>query len=68
MSQGLEVLSIRLHLKEDAAGATFIALGSSAPVLMLTFVTIIRGTDYIDIGFGAIIGYVCEWDGIWNYG
>ena len=43
-------------MKEDAAGATFIALGSSAPVLMLTFVTIIRGTDYIDIGFGAIIG------------
>ena len=52
----LEVLCIKLKMKEDAAGATFIAFGSSAAALLITFITVLHGSDYIDLGVGSIIG------------
>ena len=51
----LEVISERLELSEDVAGATFMAAGSSAPEL---FTSIAGVTVESDVGVGTIVGYV----------
>ncbi|KAM3918069.1 sodium/potassium/calcium exchanger 5-like [Leptodactylus fuscus] len=50
----LEVISERLGLSQDVAGATFMAVGSSAPELVTTFlgVFVTKG----DIGVSTIVG------------
>ena len=51
----LEVISEKLELSEDVAGATFMAAGSSAPEL---FTSIAGVTVESDVGVGTIVGYV----------
>lgn len=55
----------RLHVREDVAGATFMAFGSAAPEIVVNAVTTIKqaastthgpGSDEPSIGVGAIIG------------
>lgn len=49
----LELLSERLDLSEDVAGATFMAAGSSAPEL---FTSLAGVTTESDVGVGTIVG------------
>jgi len=49
----LEVISERLELSEDVAGATFMAAGSSAPELFTSVAGV--GTES-DVGVGTIVG------------
>ncbi|XP_038050397.1 sodium/potassium/calcium exchanger 2-like [Patiria miniata] len=49
----LEVISERLELSEDVAGATFMAAGSSAPEL---FTSLAGVTVESDVGVGTIVG------------
>lgn len=51
----LEVISEKLDLSEDVAGATFMAAGSSAPEL---FTSIAGVTVESDVGVGTIVGCV----------
>mmetsp|Transcript_18649 Transcript_18649/g.25979 ORF Transcript_18649/g.25979 Transcript_18649/m.25979 type:complete len:428 (-) Transcript_18649:155-1438(-) len=50
----LEVLCIRWKIREDIAGATFMAFGSAAPEIVVNAVTTLKGQS--DTGVGAIIG------------
>mmetsp|Transcript_11115 Transcript_11115/g.15439 ORF Transcript_11115/g.15439 Transcript_11115/m.15439 type:complete len:435 (+) Transcript_11115:94-1398(+) len=50
----LEVLCIRWRVREDIAGATFMAFGSAAPEIVVNAVTTLKGQS--DTGVGAIIG------------
>lgn len=50
-------MCVKLGLKEDVAGATFMAFGSSAAVMLISFTTIAHGGDYIDLGIGCIVGF-----------
>ena len=43
-------------MKEDAAGATFIAFGSSAAELLITFITVLHGPTFTDIGIRSVFG------------
>ncbi|KAK8823819.1 hypothetical protein WA538_001110 [Blastocystis sp. DL] len=52
----LEILCQRFKMKEDAAGATFIAFGSSAAELLITFITVLHGSTFTDIGIGSVFG------------
>nr|CAB3266163.1 sodium/potassium/calcium exchanger 2 [Phallusia mammillata] len=49
----LEVISERLNLSEDVAGATFMAAGSSAPELFTSVAGVGTGSD---VGVGTIVG------------
>lgn len=49
----LELLSERLDLSEDVAGATFMAAGSSAPELFTSLASV---TAESDVGVGTIVG------------
>ena len=49
----LEVICEKLSLSEDVAGATFMAIGSSAPELFTSVVGVIQDTD---VGVGTIVG------------
>ena len=49
----LEVISEKLKLSEDVAGATFMAAGSSAPELFTSIMGVAQKTD---VGVGAIVG------------
>lgn len=51
----LNDISKRFDLKEDVAGATFMAVGSSAPELATTLITLFVSKD-VDIGIGAVVG------------
>ena len=50
----LETFCVRFHIREDVAGATFMALGSAAPELIISSVNTIQGES--DLGVGAIVG------------
>jgi len=50
----LETLCIRWGIKEDVAGATFMAFGSAAPEIIVNAVATLKGQT--DLGVGAIIG------------
>lgn len=50
----LEILCEDLHLKEDVAGATFMAAGGSAPELFSSIIGVFVAKS--DIGFGTIVG------------
>ncbi|XP_067945473.1 sodium/potassium/calcium exchanger 3-like [Watersipora subatra] len=49
----LEIISEKLRLSEDVAGATFMAAGSSAPELFTSLMGVAQQTD---VGVGAIVG------------
>ncbi|GAB5366910.1 hypothetical protein AAMO2058_001184400 [Amorphochlora amoebiformis] len=50
----LEVLCIRWNIREDIAGATFMAFGSAAPEIVVNAVSTVKGVS--GTGVGAIIG------------
>ena len=54
----IDKISRRLKLSSDAAGATLLAAGSSAPEFFISLIAIlgIAGGDHADIGAGAIVG------------
>lgn len=52
----LEILSSKLKLSSDIAGATFMAVGSSAPELFVSFLALWRVGSEQSIGAGTIVG------------
>jgi len=54
--ESLEIVSKRLKLSSDVAGATFMAVGSSAPELFISFLALWRISEQQAIGAGTIIG------------
>ena len=53
--ESLEIISDRLKLSPDVAGATFMAVGSSAPELFTSLIAVFRvGSE--DVGSGTIVG------------
>ena len=45
-------MCVKLNLKEDVAGASFMAFGASAPEIVISIITTIQGGDNVDIGVG----------------
>jgi len=54
--ESLDIISHKLHLRPDVAGATFMAIGSSAPELFTSFIAIFSLNTSTDIGSGTIVG------------
>ncbi len=54
--ESLEIVSKRLKLSSDVAGATFMAVGSSAPELFVSFLALWRISEQQAIGAGTIVG------------
>ncbi len=52
----LDILSRRLRLPSDVAGATLMAIGSSAPELAIALIALYRPGGYEEIGVGTIVG------------
>ena len=52
----LEVISDKLHLSEDVAGATFMAAGSSAPELFSSLMSLLSTQTCNEMGIGTIVG------------
>jgi len=52
----LEIISKRLKLSSDIAGATFMAVGSSAPELFIAILALFRVQEQQSIGAGTIVG------------
>lgn len=52
----LDKLSHRLNMSHDMAGATFMAIGSSAPELFVAVIALIKPGDHDAIGVGTIVG------------
>mmetsp|Transcript_26826 Transcript_26826/g.58458 ORF Transcript_26826/g.58458 Transcript_26826/m.58458 type:complete len:570 (-) Transcript_26826:108-1817(-) len=52
----LEMISEKLGLSEDVAGATFMAAGSSAPELFSSTMSLVSPTSGEAIGIGTIVG------------
>jgi K+-dependent Na+/Ca+ exchanger-like protein len=52
----LDKLSHRLKISHDMAGATFMAIGSSAPELFVAIIALIKPGDHDAIGVGTIVG------------
>jgi len=46
----------RLRLDKDVAGATFMAIGSSAPTLFIAIVSIFFTENASDVGLGTVVG------------
>lgn len=57
MVPSLEILCVKLNLKEDVAGASFLAFGASAPEIVISIITTIQGGDNVDLGIGSIVGF-----------
>jgi K+-dependent Na+/Ca+ exchanger-like protein len=52
----LEIISKRLNLSSDIAGATFMAVGSSAPELFVSSLALFRVQEQQAMGAGTIVG------------
>ncbi len=52
----LDKISKDLKLSSDAAGATLMAIGSSAPELFVTLFAVLKPGDHQGIGIGSIVG------------
>eukprot|EP00911_Craspedida_sp_UC1_P002701 UC1_evm1s1982 len=61
MATALETLCLRWNIREDVAGATFLAIGSAAPEIVINIVSTIRthtsqDPEAIQLGISAILG------------
>ena len=61
LAPALETLCVRWGVREDVAGATFLAFGSAAPEIVINAVTTIKsqvvsGSNTTSLGISAIIG------------
>lgn len=55
--ESLDRISNKLKLSSDVAGATFMAMGSSAPELFTSLIAVLRdGGGHADVGAGTIVG------------
>lgn len=54
--ESLEILSSRLRMTSDIAGASLMAMGSSAPELFTSFLALVKGMELADLGAGTIVG------------
>lgn len=54
--QSLEAISKRLRMTSDVAGATLMAMGSSAPELFTSLLALLKGTEFGNLGAGTIVG------------
>ncbi len=52
----LDNIGHRLKMSDDAAGATLMAAGSSAPELFISIIALMYGGDNFEIGVGTIVG------------
>jgi len=52
----LDKISKDLRLSNDAAGATLMAVGSSAPELFVALFAVLKPGDHQEIGIGSIVG------------
>lgn len=52
----LDKISKRLNMSHDMAGATLMAIGSSAPELFVALIAIFKPGGHQDIGIGTIVG------------
>lgn len=52
----LDAIAKRLNMSDDAAGATLMAAGSSAPELFIAIIALIYGGENLEIGVGTIVG------------
>lgn len=52
----LEEISDRLKLSSDVAGATFMAMGSSAPEFFTSLIAVFSLSGHADVGAGTIVG------------
>jgi len=52
----LDAIAKRLNLPSDVAGATLMAVGSSAPELFTSFFAVFRADDLANVGAGTIVG------------
>lgn len=54
--RSLELLSNRLRITSDIAGASLMAMGSSAPELFTSFLALVKGMELAELGAGTIVG------------
>ncbi len=52
----LEIISKKLKLSSDVAGATFMAIGSSAPELFVSILALTKASEQQSLGAGTIVG------------
>ena len=52
----LDAISDRLKIRSDVAGATFMAMGSSAPELFIALIAVFHPGGHAEIGMGTIVG------------
>jgi K+-dependent Na+/Ca+ exchanger-like protein len=52
----LDKIAERLNLSHDMAGATLMAIGSSAPELFVAMIAVFKPGGHADIGIGTIVG------------
>ncbi len=52
----LDEIAKKLKLSSDAAGATLMAVGSSAPELFVAIIAVIKPGNHMQIGMGTIVG------------
>ncbi|MGF1503915.1 MAG: sodium:calcium antiporter, partial [Anaerolineae bacterium] len=52
----LDVVASRLRMPSDVAGASLMAIGSSAPELCIAMVAVILGGRHSDVGIVTIVG------------
>jgi K+-dependent Na+/Ca+ exchanger-like protein len=52
----LDEVSKKLALPSDVAGASLMAMGSSAPELFIALIAVFRGGEHSDVGIGTIVG------------
>ena len=52
----LDEISSRLRLSNDVAGATLMAMGSSAPELAIALIALVKTGGHGDVGIGTIVG------------
>jgi K+-dependent Na+/Ca+ exchanger-like protein len=52
----LDEISKKMKLSPDMAGATFMAIGSSAPELFTSLIAVLRTDGLADVGAGTIVG------------
>jgi K+-dependent Na+/Ca+ exchanger-like protein len=52
----LDKIATRLEMPSDVAGASLMAVGSSAPELFIALFAVIIGGDHANVGIGTIVG------------
>ena len=52
----LDKIAQRFNMSHDMAGATLMAIGSSAPELFVAIIALLRPGDHHEIGIGTIVG------------